>query len=294
MNEQQLRDGMREVMVASSPPPSMNPNTALDTARRAHKRRRATWAGVGAGAAVVALAAGSVFALTGTGGGEPLPIDPASGGTSAAGPGQPTKTEWPDGQTDRTARSGPQADKGKAVLETLKATLPATLVVDATMSHPGSSDPVTGHQAQLEAYVDGDQNKQVWEYLATAAVHLKAEPNGGTGRVIVEVTTPGGTSSDVCDLATRQFWSVGGSCQTRQVQGKTVGVVTKTDDPRIDQVAAYRYEDGSTVVVAHSKAPDNSGVSGRNNGPSAKGMSQPPLTLDQLATLAINPAFKAG
>lgn len=285
MNEQELRDGLHEAMVASSPPPSMNPNAALDAARRAHKRRRATWAGASAGLAVAALAAGSVFAFTGgTGGGEPLPIDPANS-ASAVNPDQASKTQWPDGQPDRTARTGPQAAKGETLLTALKAALPDTLVVNTTAKH-ASGNPVTASQSQFEDYVNNDKTKQIWEHLATAAVNSKAAPNAGTGRVIVEVVTPGGKGpADLCDIATKQFWGIGGTCAVQQVQGKQVGVVTKSDDSRIDQAAAYRYDDGTTVVVAQSKEPVNETATG-------KGMAQLPLTVDQLATLAINPAFK--
>jgi hypothetical protein len=288
MNEQELRDGLREVMVASSPPPAMNPNAALDSARRAHKRRRATYAGAAAGVAVVAMAAGTMFALSP--GETPLPIDPAApppvNGPAQAG--ETTKTGWPDGQQDRTATSGPQAAKGETLLASLKTQLPDTLVVNTTITHPSTDPndkhPVTASQSQFVDYVNGDKTKQIWEHSATVAVNTKAAPAAGAGRIMVTTVTPGKSGpTDVCELA-KSFWGVGGTCEPREVQGKTVGLITKTQDPRIDQVVAYRYDDGTTVTVAQTKQPDNS------SGGAA--LPQPPLTVDQLAPLALSPAFK--
>jgi hypothetical protein len=294
MNEQELRDGLREVMVASSPPPAMNPNAALDSARRAHKRRRATYAGSAAGVAVVALAAGTMFALSP--GEAPLPIDPAAApppvnvSGSAAGSGESTKTEWPDGQQDRTATSGPQAAKGNALLDALKGSVPDTLTVNLKTEY-GPGHPVTGSQSQFEDYIGGDKTKQIWEHLATVAVNLKTAPNGGTGRIFVQVVTPGGNKAlDVCEVAKR-FWGIGGTCAPQQIQGKTVGVIAKSNDPRIDQAAAYRYDDGTTVVVAQSMQPTNEGG---GNAPAPGSMTALPLTMEQLAPLALSPAFKVG
>ncbi|ONI79790.1 hypothetical protein ALI144C_23910 [Actinosynnema sp. ALI-1.44] len=286
MNEQELRDGLRDTMAASSPPPSMNPTEALDTAKRAHKRRRATWAGLGAGATVVALAAGTVFALTPSG--ESLPIDAATGGvpTHGNGPVDTTKTTWPNNQPDRTQHNGPQADKAAGVLATLKAALPDTLKVDENLTHQGSGNKVTMSQAQFANYYGPGNQQQAWEYAAVVSLTRAAAPNGGHGHVIVQVNPPGNegsSSTDVCTLASA-FWSSEGPCQTRVVQGKTVGVTTKGERASLDNVAAYRYEDGTVVWVAQSKDASSSQSTGS--------MSQPPLTADQLAQLALNPAFK--
>src|ERR1043165_963912 len=279
MNEQELRDGLREVMAVSSQPPTMNPTETLDAAKRAHKRRRATWAGAGASAAVVALAAGTVFVLNP--GGEPLQIQAASGPATTG-----TETSWPNGQVDRTARQGPRAETANSLLTNLKAALPGTLTVDGNLAHPTSGNKVTTSQANFSEFYGPDNKQESWQYTGTAAVTTKAALQGGTGRVIVEVHTPGPRSgqTDVCALASG-FWGGGsGSCETRTVQGKAVGVATTTGAARIDSVAAYRYEDGTTVYVAQSKKPFimEAGAA----------MPPPPLTLDQLSTLAINPAFK--
>jgi hypothetical protein len=302
MNEQELRDSLRQVMVASSPPPSMNPNAALDSARRAHKRRRATFAGTAAGVAVVALAAGTAFALSP--GETPLPVDPAGPGQPAVvtaappvsgGADQQTKPEWPGGQQDRTATNGPQAAKGDALLASLKTQLPDTVTVNTTITYPDTNPsdkrPVTASQSQFVDYVNGDRTKQIWEYAATVAVNSKAAPTAGTGRVMVQTVIPGNTkSTDVCDVA-KSFWGAGGTCAPRLIQGKTVGVITKSDDQRLDQVVAYRYDDGVTVIVAQSRQPSNEGDSTK---PADGSMAQPPLTIDQLTPLVLSPAFKLG
>ncbi|CAM3429795.1 hypothetical protein KIPE111705_08175 [Kibdelosporangium persicum] len=291
MNEQELRDGLRQVMAVSSQPPTMNPNTALDAARRAHKRRRATWAGAGAGAAVVALAAGTVFALAPSG--DSLPIGPAASGpglappsTGAAEADGSTKTSWPNGQVDRTARNGARADTADAVLAALKAAVAPTLAVDEKRTYPNSDAKVTGSQASFEDRA-GPDKQEVWQYLVTVAVTSKSAPAGGTGRVMALVYTPGNTyPADVCQL-TPKFWGAGGQCETKVVQGKTVGVVAKPEDSRVNTVVGYRYDDGTVVFVAQSKDPDN------EEGSPAKGsMATPPLTIDQLAPMVLNPAFK--
>jgi hypothetical protein len=281
MNEQELRDGLHDAMVAGSPPPPMNPNTALDAARRAHRRRRASWAGAAAAAAVVALAVGAVVALAPPEHNGLLQIDMAGAQTSSK-----TEPPWPNGQTDRTARSGPQAKKGDQLLQALSAALPDTLSVDANLKYPDSNDTVTAAQAQFAGKA-GD--KEIWEYMVTTAVTSKSAPKAGTGRVIAEVHTPGNTEpADLCQLA-RNFWGIGGDCQERTVQGRKVGVVTKSQDERIQQAAGYRYDDGTVVFVAQSQFPDNEGPLSHI----AKGsMAQLPLTVDQLAALVFTPSFK--
>nr|WP_042179403.1 hypothetical protein [Kibdelosporangium sp. MJ126-NF4]CEL13805.1 hypothetical protein [Kibdelosporangium sp. MJ126-NF4]CTQ88173.1 hypothetical protein [Kibdelosporangium sp. MJ126-NF4] len=299
MNEQELRDGLREVMAVSSQPPSMNPTEALDAAKRAHKRRRATWAGAGAGAAVVALAAGTVFALTPSN--DTLPIDVAAtanttdgtpmttNGTAITKSG--TETSWPTGQVDRTARNGPRSDTANGVLATLKAALPDTLTVDETTTRPGGGGKITLSQANFNNYYGQGNKQEAWDYSAIAAVASKTNPQGGTGRVLVTVFTPGNPAyadTDVCVL-TGKFWGVRGTCEPRTVQGKTVGVIVKPQDSRISTVVGYRYDDGTVVFVAQSTAPNNEGDS---SGPPAGSMSTLPLTVEQLAPMALNPAFK--
>ncbi|MEV4313415.1 hypothetical protein [Actinocrispum sp. NPDC049592] len=281
MNEQELRDGLRDAMAASSPPPPMSPTSALDAAHRAHRRRRARWAGAGAAAAVAALAAGAVLAVNR--GPAELPIvDPAAGAkTTAAGKTQP---QWPDGQTDRTARNGPRAEKSAALLQALTTALPPTLGVDTDLKYPQSKDPVTAPQSQ---YIDTINGKQIWEYMATAEVYAKAAPNAGSARLVVQVRTPGNTDpADPCALA-KSFWGAGGTCVSKDMQGKKVGVATSTEQGSTRQTAAYRYSDGTTVFASQSVSP-------RNNMDPGGGMTTPPLTVDQLCAFVLTPGFQLG
>ncbi len=280
MNEQELRDGLRDAMAASSPPPPMSPTSALDAAQRAHRRRRARWAGAGAAVAVAALAAGAVLAVNR--GPAELPIvDPAAAGGKPT-PGGDTKPQWPDGQTDRTARNGPRAEKSVTLLQAVTGALPPALGVDTDLKYPQSNDPVTAPQSQ---YVDTINGKQVWEYMASAEVYAKTAPKAGSARVVVQVHTPGNTDpTEPCALA-QSFWGAGGTCETKDVQGKKVGVATGTEHGSTRQTAAYRYSDGTVVYASQSTSPRNAMSPGG-------GMTTQPLTVDQLTAFVLTPAFK--
>ena len=66
--------------------------------------------------------------------------------------------------------------------------------------------------------------------------------------------------------------------------GMAVARDLKGDDNRIDQWAAYRYPDGTVVYVAQSR----SAVNGDSN---LQPLTTLPLTVPQLAALAVNPKF---
>jgi hypothetical protein len=286
LNEQELRDGLHEVMVASSPPP-MNPNTALDAGRRAHRRRRATLAGAAVGVAVAAVATSVVF----LGGGQPQELPVATQpGDKAGGSVTDTKPSWPNGQTDRTAHNGPRAERGTQLYDALVAALPGTLTLDSRASAPqknsdpqktgGDPLPLSMKQAQFE---EMHGQVEVWRYTAIASVVRKTQPAAGTGQVYAEILTPGSsTPADLCQAAS-QWWRNKGDCTITDVQGKKVAVIAATRDERISQVAAYRYDDGTLVVTAQGKDVPFT---------SLPGLDGPPLTLDQLAALALNPALK--
>lgn len=279
MNEQELRDGLRDVMVASSPPPSMNPNRALAAAHRAHKRRRATWAGIGASATVIAVATTVVFALS-PGGTQPLQV----AATQPPPASQDTKPSWPNGQTDRTAHSGPRADRGTLLHDALVAALPDTLTLDPRATAPQSrgTDPLP--LANTQASFEGKHgNVEVWRYTAYVPVVRKAAPMAGTAQVYVEVLTPGNAAAtNVCQAAT-EWWTNKGDCFPQTVQGKQIGFVGNSPDERISQVAAYRYPDGTLVVAAQSTKVAFTTLPGLGGNP---------LTVEQLTALAVNPAFK--
>ncbi|MCC8245076.1 hypothetical protein [Saccharothrix luteola] len=311
MNEHELKSALQEVMVASSPPPPMSPEVALDRGRRAQRRRQATWGGAVAGLAVVAIAVGAVLlpTLTGDGGGvvqvaggQPsesgprvTPTDrPPSGAPSATvlPPSDPpsqasgSKTQWPDGQGDRTATSGPRADKGAGVLNGLASSLPPGVKAeDRTRIGFAEYGPMTLHQAQ---FVEHAGDLQVWEYWAHTPVVITGE--AGVGELSVEVETKGNTRlGDLvgCEAATRYPYPVeGGTCELVDVGGKKVGVVTgavaDADRNTMDAAAFYRHPDGTLVTVAYSSEYRESGH---------PALSRPALTGAQLAAIAADPKF---
>ncbi|WP_367137007.1 hypothetical protein [Saccharothrix sp. HUAS TT1] len=311
MNEHELKSALQEAMVASSPPPPMDPGAALDRGRRAQRRRQTALGGGFAGLAVVAIAVGAVLVpnLTGGGGsarvaGPPsgsapvvtptgLPSAPpsltsmppgAASGTQA--PGSKTSTPWPDGQTDRTATSGPRADKGAELLNDLASSLPPGVrAEDRTRVGFEDYGPMTRHQAQFADYA-GDL--QVWEYDATTPLVIPGEP--GVGELSVRVETRGNTrlgDLEGCAAATKWPYPVsGGSCELVEVGGEQVAVVTGSavDGGRntMDSAAFYRHPDGTRVTVAYASEYLESGH---------PALSRPALTVAQLAALATDPAF---
>ncbi|MGW4112617.1 hypothetical protein ACWEFJ_17240 [Actinosynnema sp. NPDC004786] len=296
MNEHELKSALREVMVASSPPPPMSPEAALDRGRRAQRRRQATWGGAVAGLAVVAIAVGAVLLpqLTGGGGsgvgvagGQPSDPRPSAGAAPLSGaPPVDTRTPWPDGQGDRTATGGPRADKGVALLNDLASSLPPGVKAeDRTRIGFADHGPMTWRQAQFAEYV-GDL--QVWEYEARTPVVFPGEP--GVGELTIKVETRGNTRlGDLvgCAAATRYPYPVsGGTCQVVDVEGKQVAVVTGAtrdgDANTLDAAAFHRHPDGTLVTVAYADEFLQSGH---------PPLSRPALTPAQLAALAADPKF---
>lgn len=306
MNEHELKSALQEVMVASSPPPPMSPEAALDRGRRAQRRRQATWGGAVAGLAVVAIAVGAVLLphLTGGGGsgvevagGQPSDSRPSVTPTAAQPSGQPsagatpppvadTKTSWPDGQGDRTATSGPRADKGAALLNDLASSLPAGVrAEDRTRIGFADHGPMTWHQAQFAEYAG---EVQVWEYDARTPVVFPGEP--GVGELTIKVETRGNTRlGDLvgCAAATRYPYPVtGGTCAVVEVDGEQVAVVTGASSDgkanTLDAAAFYRHPDGTRVTVAYADEFPNSGH---------PALARPALTGEQLAAIAADPKF---
>jgi len=305
MNETELRDGLHEVIAASSPPPPMDAVAVLDAARRARIRRRAVWAGSGAAAGVVAIAVGTTVALSGgwtpsrltgpAGPGAPSVTGaskvPGQGTSAPPGTGLPqgtgvpqgedTKTPWPTGpdgspQQDRTANAGPRNDTGARLLDELVAVVPPGYTVPQGEPGPNDDPWVRYHQAQFAERVDG---VEVWEYLASLAV----QQGGNAGRLFVEVHTPrNNLPADPCELA-RSLWGLGGDCELVDIGGTQVGVVVHATDGRgeFDQWAAYRHADGTVVFVAQAQ---------RYRGLTA-GLPQPLFTVQQLTELATADRF---
>ena len=284
MNEEELKHALRGVITTAPAPPPMNGTVVLDAARRARRRRRATLAGAASAATVVLIVAGAIivpalnrggdgFTSFGAGGSG---VEPTS--NTVADPSD-TKTSWPDGQTDRTARQGPRADQATQLLALVDASVPAAWRAPADLKPAPGVDWSGGLRMQQAQYADQVGDKQIWEYMA--AIPIGA--NGKWGQFVVEVTTPGNRSEgDGCALTT-QFWNMGGDCQLVPVGDKQIGVVVRpTGDDRFDQWASYRHPDGTVVFVAQAKSYFMTGL------PAATEL---PFTPQQLAGLAADPKF---
>ncbi|MEU3452865.1 hypothetical protein ABZ671_04585 [Micromonospora sp. NPDC006766] len=295
MNGEELREALRHEMTAIVPPPPLDTAAALRAARRVRARRRTGWACAGSAAAVLAVAGFTAVGTTGAG----VPgAGTAGAGTLGAGAGgaspmatgttplpSPSDTgtaePWPTGtdglpQQDRTARAGTRYDQGVRLLDELIAVVPAGHAVPENKPNqsPGD-DPPRYHQAQFEDKVKG---VELWSYMALAAV----AKGDRTGRVAVEVYTPGNKfPTDPCAL-TKRFWGMGGQCQVVIVGDAKVGVVVgPTTDRRFDQWASYRHPDGTITFVAQGRSYDGS----------KHGLKELPFTVPQLAALAVDERF---
>jgi hypothetical protein len=283
MNEQDFRTALRQTMTVQAPPPPMSDAPVLEAAYRDRRRRRAMWAGMGSAAAVVAVAVGvAVLAPSisqsggGQVGGQPLPQvtgAPLVSGTGATpSDGEPS---FPNGQTDRTARSGTQYERGATLADQLAQVIPAGYDSPDLPATGGLSGALKYNQANYEDTVNG---RELWDYTAYAPV-TKGE---GVGRLLVEVHTAGLDSGDGCGIKPA-LWGMTGTCTEVAVGGKRVGVVTVTGDDRFNQWAGYRHDDGTVVFVAQATTYADAGK------PALDGL---PFTTDQLAALAVDPRFK--
>ncbi|WP_436492686.1 hypothetical protein [Actinokineospora sp. HUAS TT18] len=227
MNEHDLRDALGATMAATAAPPSMNGSVVLDAARRAERKRKATFAGLGAAGAVAVITAGAVL-LPGLGGTDSDTI--AIGAPSRTTTTSPSKTEtsWPNGQPDRTATAGPRYDKAVELLDLLKDALPN-----------GFPTGDTRHQAQFDQYIG---HREAWEYDAYIA--------GATASVMVTVLTPGNSRPE--DPCAGEPMLV---CEPLIVDSEKVWIVSRVaDGNQFDATkgAFYRHTDGTVVEVVQS------------------------------------------
>lgn len=281
MNEQDLKRAFQDVMVASSPPPSMDPSRALGVAHKARSRRRATWAGAAVAVLVVGVGVGA--ALVVPNGEAPSPslqmgnsTAPSVTPTSAPPETRQSGDAWPEGQTDRTATSGPRADKAVNLMNDLGSSLPPGFTAPDLKYSDGRS--MRWPQAQ---YASSAGEPDYWEYMASIPVKKDA----GVGILLVQSRTPDGKQAgDLCALA-QTFWGMPGECSVLDVGGKKVGVVTKNTSGRddFDQWAAYRHEDGTVIFLAQSLKVHEDGQ---------PPLAQPVFTPQQLAELATSAKFK--
>ncbi|HEX7303897.1 hypothetical protein [Lentzea sp.] len=274
MNEQDLKNAFQDVVVASSPPPPMDPGAALGRAHRARSQRRASITGAAVAVLVVGVGLGSAF-TTDPGGTRELGM--GAGPSSSAGTGG-----WPDGQTDRTATNGSQADRATQLLELVKASVPAgfdTPVLDY-------KDPAMhGGMLRAQAQVVSDQGEtpEVWEYTA----YVPVRRGDGVGRLTVRVSTPDAQGpADACALvALAKDGSLGSGCKTYDIGGKQVGTAAASGVGPASTWASYRAANGWAVTVQQEEEYAHSGY------PSLG--AQPFFTPD-LAALAADPKFLLG
>jgi hypothetical protein len=289
MNEDDLNRAFHDVIVRSTPPPSMDPGRALEEARRVRKRRRAAYAGIAVAALVVGgVGVGPALLSHHSGGpagqmvaGAPTPSTLVSTPQETSTPHpastltpttRKTDDPWPEGQSDRTASAGPRAARAVTMMNDLTSLVPDGFSTP-DLKFP-SGDPMRWPQAQ---YASNDGEQDYWEYQASIPV----QKGDRVGKVLVQSTTPDGKpAGDLCKLA-QKFWGGTGTCSIMSVSGQKVAVVTTNGRGGYDQWAAYRYDDGTVVYFAQTKQ-----IEGH------KALTQPIFTPRQLAEFVLTPNFK--
>ncbi|MFI6102120.1 hypothetical protein ACIA8G_41770 [Lentzea sp. NPDC051213] len=274
MNEEDLKRAFQNVVVASSPPPAMDPGIALDVARKARSRRRSSITGAAVAVLVVGIGIGSAFALNPKGAKEYMLGAGPSSSSSAA-------NAWPDGQTDRTSHNGPQADRATKLLGELKAVVPAGYTTPKLKYLKPEYNGADMEMNQAQVASDKGDPAEVWEYLARVAV----QKGDGVGSLVAQVSTPNPrASSDVCTIS-KEFWGIGGACKIVTAKGQQVGVTTSAaEDAPFDQVATFRSPDGTTVTIGQDAEFSGSGHPALAAGTSV-------FNEEQLASLAADPRF---
>jgi hypothetical protein len=287
MNEEDLNQALHDVIVRSSPPPSMDPARALEQGRRARRRRRAAWTGAAVVPLVVGVGAGPTLVANYTAG---RPADQQVAGSTSTTQSVPTVTPtrvptvaptarktdspWPEGQVDRTASAGPRADRAVTLMNDLSSSVPPGFSTPSLKYPDGRS--MRWPQAQ---YASNDGEQDYWEYQAIIPV----QKDDRVGQLLVKSTTPDGKPAmDPCKLA-QKFWGGTGTCTIMNVGGKKVGVLTTNGHGSYDQWAAYRHDDGTVVYLAQAKQSDH---------PRRSPLRQPVFTARQLAELVTSAKFK--
>lgn len=274
MNEQDFRTELRRTMATNQEPPPMSEVPVLDAAHRDRTRRRAMLAGIGSAAAVAVIAVGVVIvAPSGSGGGGvDVAVQPTD--TTAAADTTNTQTSWPNGQSDRTARSGPEFDRGVTLSGLLDEVLPPGYGSPDDLVGPGGYD-VKRNQAQ---YVDTVNGTEVWEYSAATPL----TKDDGVGEMFVSVHTPGSWfTGDGCELLDQPQPFIFAECTEIVVDDKRVAVSELTNVSRKpNQTACYRHEDGTVVLIGQTLRSS-----------AGSPLASLPLTAQRLAELATDPRF---
>jgi hypothetical protein len=254
--KQALRDGMANLTT-----PTMNENVVLDAAKRAVRRRRAMWASGASALAVVALATGVALAAPGADrSGPQVGVE-----ITSTNPSSDTEPNWPDGQTDATASSGPHYEQGLDVLNKLLEVVPPGYDSPADLTTNGQAG---GFPLRYQQAVWSDDDS--WDYDATIPV-VKADKFGSLSVSVAVPANFTGTDEALCA-------NLGESCTEMTVAGEQVGVATRSGR----MVALYRHSDGTEVVLSQGALPVDYGY---------PGLTELPFTAEQLAELATDPRF---
>ncbi|MFK4088275.1 hypothetical protein ACI2LF_29450 [Kribbella sp. NPDC020789] len=289
MNEDDLTEGLRDVMERSTPPPAMDSGQALERGRTVRRRRRIAWSGLAVVPVVAAVAVGPTLVSSlsgGAPGGGLVAAGPAAAASKPTAQPKPVSSAppvasttrksgdpWPEGQTDRTATAGPRLVRVTKLMDDLSASVPAGFTTPDVKSPEGYR--LRYAQAQ---YASNDGEPDYWQYAAIVPV----EKAGRVGRLLMNSTTADGRpAKEPCKLA-KEFWGSKGTCAVEVVDGKKVGVVTSKSGSEFDQSATYRHDDGTVVILAQSKALQNQ---------PKPPLTQPIFTGRQLAELVTDAKF---
>lgn len=286
MNEEDLKRAFQDVVVASSPPPSMDPGRALDAAHKARSKRRSSLVGAVVAVLVVGVGIGSAFALNPKVAQETLiGAGPSSSSSSSSKAAEPTTVwgdEWPVGQTDRTASNGPQADRGTLLLNELKASAPQGYDTPAL----NYKDPsMHGNMLRAQAQISTNKGEQpeIWTYTA----YVPVRKDGKVGMLLADVSMPNPKApAEPCALAKSFNGGLNTLCKIVDVGGKQVGVASfASPEQGTATWASYRAANGWTVTILQDATYQYSGY---------PALDQQPLLTPQLAALAADPKFLLG
>lgn len=283
MNEQDLKRAFEDVVVASSPPPSMDPGRALDLARKAQSRRTSSLVGAVVAVLVVGLGLGTAFALNPKGTSEYITgAGPGSSSSNAGRPDTQWGETWPAGQSDRTATNGPQADRATQLLNLLKGSVPNGY--DAPdLKYKDQSMYGNMLHAQAQILTNKGDTPEIWEYIA----YVPMRKGDKVGKLTARVSMPNPLDpAEPCALSKKFQGRDDAGCKIYEVGGKQIGVASPA---RLDQGtgtwATYRADNGWTVTIMQEGEYPYGGY---------PALDIQPILAPQLAALAMDPKFLLG
>ncbi|KJK45186.1 hypothetical protein UK23_27060 [Lentzea aerocolonigenes] len=286
MNEQDLKRAFEDVVVASSPPPSMDPGRALDVARKARSKRRSSLVGAVVAVLVVGVGLGTAFALNPKGTTEYMTgagaSSSSSSGSSTGMPDTQWGEQWPVGQSDRTATNGPQADRGTQLLHLLMASAPAGYdTPDLKYKDPSMYGGMLRAQAQIST--DKGEVPEIWQYTA----YVPVRKGDKVGKLTAHVSMPDPRDpTEPCALSKKFQRAKDAGCKLYEVGGKQIGVASPASlDQGTATWATYRAANGWTVTIMQENEYPHGGY------PALDGQL---FLAPQLAALAMDPKFLLG